>query len=288
MILFVHIPRTGGQCFQQLFLQNYRRPRVLFVRGNQTPEPDAVTDYDACGGHVPWGALGNPVTHITLLREPVARHRSEYFFNARHPNAHRHEAIENGLTLRDWFDPEIGNQFRALNNMTTRYLSGAHLRRAPDRPLAVRSIENLCTMPAFGLTERFDESMLMIGRAMQWQHIFVVQTNAKTRDDDETIEVDAAHPLFKFDRDIYKFAAELFDDRVAREGPLFREALAAYREIVAVLRAEFAHYSTVTVGPKQPKDALRRLRQIMLPEPIRAALPRERALGDHMEVLQLL
>ena len=275
MLVFVHIPRTGGQSFQQLFLQNYRRKRIRFVRGSKVQELAQLSeaDYDICGGHIPWGVfanLGTPVSYITILREPIARHRSEYFFQKRTPTSRWYEMIQNGFSLSDWFNLDSHSEFRVHNNTMTRYLSGAYLWSAPNRHLAARAKEVLCKMPAFGLTERFDESMLFLGRALRWEHIFVVPTNAKTQADDESVEVSYDHELFKFDRELYAFASDLFEDRINGVRTVFTEALAAYREIAERLRIEFAEYSGRTTGPRQPKEVLERLKGIGLPDPVRA------------------
>jgi hypothetical protein len=68
-------------------LQNYASDRILFT-GDSAEEVQRLSlltraDYDACMGHIPWGVFNELpalVNYVTVLRHPIDRHVSEFFF----------------------------------------------------------------------------------------------------------------------------------------------------------------------------------------------------------------
>jgi hypothetical protein len=277
MDVFLHIPRTAGQSLSQLILQNYHGDRILFT-GDTIDEVQRLSvmtsaDYDACMGHIPWGIFGKlktPVTYITFLRHPVTRHISEYQFHKHTVGSYHYDAIRAGLSLSEWFQIGRTQGNEIMRNMMCRFLSGVYVWDGINSRNAARAKETLCRMPAFGLTERFDESILMIGKALGLQRIFLVPTNTKqTPSSGGTVEISGDDDLFTYDLSLYDFAVDLFHDRMDRHGSLFVEALAAYREVAQELRREFAPYATETHGYEQPSGLIRRLKEIPLPDSVK-------------------
>jgi hypothetical protein len=284
MDVFLHIPRTAGQSLSQLVLQNYAGDRILFT-GDSAQEVQRLslltrTDYDACMGHIPWGVfteLQMPVNYVTFLRHPIDRHISEFYFHKNTEGSYHYQNIRAGLSLPEWFQIGRLRGNEIMDNTICRYISGTYVWADLDRRRAARAKDALCRMPAFGLTERFEESALLIGRALGLSHIFCVPTNSKRQPGSQMkFELAANDDLFAYDLELYKFAVDLFDDRIQRYGSVFGEALAAYREVAQQLRGQFMSYGGETHGYAQPPDVIDQLKAVQLPEPVKAFYQRTR------------
>jgi hypothetical protein len=105
----------------------------------------------------------------------------------------------------------------------------------------------------------------------------LVPTNIKQQPGSQVaVELAANDDLFAYDLELYKFAVDLFDDRIQRYGSIFGEALAAYREVVQQLRGRFMSYGGETHGYAQSPDVINQLKAVQLPEPVKAFYQRKR------------
>jgi hypothetical protein len=277
MDVFLHIPRTAGQSLSQLVLQNYDNRRILFT-GDSFEEVRQLSrltelDGDACMGHIPWGTFANlrtMVNYIAFLRHPIARLLSEYAFHKYTKGAYHHQAIRDGLSARDWLKlgRHPGNEI--MRNTMCRFLSGVYVWGEINPRTTARAKETLCRMAAFGIIEMFDESVLLIGKALKLRHLFVVPTNIKQQGDSSATPLPEYDEMFSYDLELYEFAVQLLNDRIDRLGAVFTDALAAYRETSNRLHLEFASISDRTVGYEQPAELIRQLREINQPAPIAA------------------
>lgn len=134
-------------------------------------------------GHTIFGlhrCLPGPSTYSTLLREPVARVISGYGYIRRRPR-HPLYALSHKLPLDEFLRSGVALQ---LDNGQTRAIAGdtttafgactAELVEA-----AKRNIEE--HFAVVGLTERFDESLLLMRRAFGWTNMHYVPANVSRR-----------------------------------------------------------------------------------------------------------
>src|SRR5262245_29138393 len=173
MYAFVHIERTAGSTVNAILRRSFGTGHCdirLPLAKRRGDRPQHQLDHrvlvDAemlqrvryiyrhlrgIAGHnvKPYGDLGmaNPeLRFFTLLRDPAARLRS-HFLNARLPN-HTPREFERWIAAT-W-----------VHNWQTKMIGG--------EPNAQKAIELLCMRVEFvGLTERFDESVLMLGQWLQ-------------------------------------------------------------------------------------------------------------------------
>ena len=169
-VIFLHIPKTGGMTFASIITRGLPQESVLQIDGtlascaeqlNRLPEKTR-TDIQCIYGHVPFGlhrCLSHPATYITLLRNPVDRVASAYYYALRRPEWGFHELIvKQHLSLDEFVTSEAAAE---LHNAQARMLSGS------DEP--VGGVDTLDTAKAnlrqrlafVGLTERFDESVML-------------------------------------------------------------------------------------------------------------------------------
>jgi hypothetical protein len=236
--LFLHVPKTAGSSIRTLLKQNYAPDTMIAFSGDLKPlewyraaPPDFRAGHALVHGHFPYGLHeGVPeYTYFTFLRDPVDRHFSDYHFLKRYEPHPMHAAIASGeIGLDDWAD--IFRRLPMYANMTAGYLSGEGAERHPDRASLERARFNVRRDFTFcGLTERFDESVLILARRLGWRSIFYLTKNVSA---DRTVPGDLrertrAH--LSLDYELYEFARRDFDDAPELRDPQFAEALAEYR-----------------------------------------------------------
>ena len=166
------------------------------------------------GEHIEFGVhhyLSQPVSYFTLLREPVARVLSHYCHGTR-----RH--VPEGMRLREHVSALVEP------NLQTRLLAGPHEQTAALQPheMLERATRNLDSFAVVGLTERFDETMLLLRRAFGWRMPFYERRNvSRHRLRRETIpaeEFDTIRAVNSLDMELYAHAQMLFEAQIQRYG----------------------------------------------------------------------
>ena len=138
--------------------------------------------------------------------------------------------------------------------------------RAPEKPrVAVteddlaRAKQNLDRFLVVGLTERFDESFILIRRALGWRLPMYERQNVSEAElpaPPTPTAIELIRERNRFDLALYEHAAKLFAAAVESQGPSFRREVAAFRVLNRIPNA---------IGPRIPT----RWRH-----PVRAILPR--------------
>lgn len=236
VVVFGHIPKTAGSTFKTILWRQYRTREVFF-----SMHPDRHADRFARLGqaladgtspvrvvvtHAGYGVhdllpAGNDYPAITFLREPIDRVISGYYMFLRQGK------IPPDLSLEDFVRtvPKPGW------NMQTSFLSGyflaCHLEgRQPDAAafdaaMLDRAKENLARHAVVGLTERFDETLLLLRETFGWErrNLLYYRTNVgrnrkpRRQVSDEALAVVREHNAL--DLELYAFARRLFEERVA-------------------------------------------------------------------------
>jgi hypothetical protein len=182
---------------------------------------------------------------VTLLRDPVARLLSLYYFQ----RAHKPDVIERenlGLarfatryTLNEFFGTPEVRIHPAINNSMTRVMAGilecshaetpgwaAEIGAGAHLDVAIRQLKNIA---AFGITERFAESQQLIARAIGLNITAKVQPKQvldKIVDEEPGLRrIERESPtektreliadLVRTDVQLYQYASAMFDERLA-------------------------------------------------------------------------
>ena len=229
-VIFLHIGKTAGATVRRVLQRNVPPSRVMRIRNPISAEHGFLSDEPirAFAGlsaeararprlimsHMMFGLhehVPRPATYITLFRHPVARVLSGYKNVRRHGEHRFHEmVVSQDMSLEDYVRSgvalELDNSLmRALlGDVETPYgaCTAGMLERAKavmDRHFAV-----------VGLSERLDESLVLLGRTFGWRNIFYVSTNVSpvrlTRDDQPTATIAAIEELNRFDLELYAYA----------------------------------------------------------------------------------
>jgi hypothetical protein len=207
------------------------------------------------GAHVEYGLhehLSVPASYFTLLREPVDRALSHYYF-----------AREQRRTPED---PSLHEHLAAHveANLQTRLLAGPQDQDevlSPDELLA-RAQANLRACAVVGLTECFDETMLLLKRVYGWRMPFYERQNVSVkRPPREAMPTSVVRQIGadnELDVALYALAQELFAAQVQQYGPTFDRDLRLFRILNLVWqrgqKAQKGGRETVTAIGQQTVD----------------------------------
>ena len=184
-LIFVHVPRTGGTTLDRIVARNYSGSQTFaFVASDMA---GSIARYRALDerrrgslrlftGHVAFGLdqIVGPADYMTMLRDPVERAVSIFEYIARRPS-HPLHAQARQMTLTAFLDSEL---YGHASNGQCKLLSGVEL-EAPPAPADAGTLElaweNLRSrFVAVGLTERYDESLLVYRHRLGWRRLSYV------------------------------------------------------------------------------------------------------------------
>ncbi len=230
----MHIPKTGGITFCNLIDRLYPPWEVFSIDGNNIPESreimvrlpeDERAKFRWVKGHLSFGwdqYLPGPSQYFAIFRDPVKRIISEYYYVLRTPGHPYHKKlIEENISLRDYGTGFLiwtceNAQVRSLSNFYNTSLSCSrdHYERA------LGNLENKFLFA--GLQERFDETLLLLQRKLNWDRApYYITSNVannkpKHRElPEETLEAIRAHNAL--DVEFYENARESFANLLIEE-----------------------------------------------------------------------
>ena len=247
LILFAHIPKTAGMTLWTIIKQNYQKQNCHYYHVKQPLEKTAQIINNSpeiafAMGHFGFGfhqLLNQPYVYLTILREPIQRTISDYYYYQ-----------QSEMVINEYNPPLTWEEFcpRMANNLMTRFYAGlefqymkeygsfAHLRTAkienspnlkdyysyPETKLLELAKKNLKDNFDFvGLVERFDESLLLLKQHLKWKQINYIRRNAGNKKP-ETINLapaikDCITNYNQLDIELYKYAQKLFNEQVSRQ-----------------------------------------------------------------------
>jgi hypothetical protein len=245
-VLFVHIPKTAGTTLNNILERQYP-PEAMYVLAPNAQEKLAAyyqldakekEQYRIIFGHMGFGLhehLPGPYSYFTILREPIDRCVSFYYFARRLPEHYLHKYVfDQAWSLAQFVESGITIM---MDNFQTRLISGvwedpAYGQCSPDLlTQAKRNLENHFDM--VGLTSEFDRTLLLLKRQYGWNNIYYTPQNvtrqrpSARRIDQNTRNLLAAHN--QLDIELYRFAQDLFARRLAAEGADFKRELLEFR-----------------------------------------------------------
>lgn len=239
-LLFTHVPKTAGSTLRSIVERQYPATTRLNIRKGNPTENLAIlqglspAERDALScviGHVHFGVhhlfpSGENV-YMTMLRHPVKRIISNYYFARSKPIRRSYELAMN-LSLVEYANHP------SVSSVTTRYIAGM----SGDTPdtLAVVQIADEHTLErakanlrdqyaVIGFTEEFDASVVMMKHILGWGNIYyhAINTGKRAKNKEErpqltpdlTAQLEAACPL---DMALHRYAWELYEAQKDRYG----------------------------------------------------------------------
>jgi hypothetical protein len=190
-------------------------------------------------GHLNYGVdrwLARDARYITVLRDPVSRVLSLYRYILREPKHPLHEKLTaSGSSLEEFVDTRIdktqveNGQIRQIASVQDRDPTGE------DAQIALRNLQSFLVV---GLTERFDESLILMKRQLGWRTPYYVTRNVDLAGD-RTISSEAIELIREkneLDCELYAEAQRLIENLIDRQDESFTSEVRRFRRLNRVTR----------------------------------------------------
>lgn len=250
-IIFTHLPRSGGTTLDSYMSKEYKNHEMFhfYVRKKAGNTSDAMAEFNALSqeqkkqlkllvGHTSFGIHQHfdRFTYITLFREPIERLVSYYFHILKNNEHYLHNiTMTNRLKLNDLVCNAISTEF---DNDQTRQLAGVK-----NVPFGQCTQEMLDTAKhnlmeyykIFGITERFDESVMLFKNFFGWNLPFYIRLNTTARkqsvQDIPAKILDEVRKINHLDIQLYHFAREKFQELIAKQDNSFHLQLKRFKSL---------------------------------------------------------
>lgn len=207
-IFFMHIPKTAGTSLRYLLEREYR-PHLEAYYPPQVPELLPVNSTaSAVTGHFKWGFHGSyPARYVTFLREPIQQVISHYRHIQRSQNTD-HQAYKK-LSIVEFAQSDFAA------NIQTAYLLGLPTGAQPDHTAGEQAFQQLLRCEAFGITERFDASVVLMRQSLGWRRPYYLTINQGEGPQLQltSAEIQALQQSQAADLKLYALATALFEER---------------------------------------------------------------------------
>ena len=241
-LIFLHIPKTAGTTLNRIIEWQYS-PFEIFTmdpyRIRATPErlkrlPERRRRrLRMVRGHMLYGvheSLPQGATYFTMLRDPVARALSTYYFILRRPLNPLHRKVKGGgLTIEDCIQ-----QFPQRHNLQCRLIAGVKdAASIGDERLLDMAKEHLNkSFSVVGIAERFEESLMLMATTFDWEIPFYKNCKvSKTRPQINPGTVEMIRDHNRLDVELYEFSKRLFEESLQKKEAAVQEGLAALRAL---------------------------------------------------------
>lgn len=234
-VIFMHIPKACGSTLKDILNRQYSRQSTYETDGRnitasiaefqQLPEGDR-SDIRCLKGHMPFGLheyLPQPSQYITIMRDPVERVMSHYYYALRCPEHYLYErVVGEGMGLEDYVASKVSSE---LENGQTRMLSGSVSGctdgddSCTEEDLA-QAKANLEKHVIAGLAESFNESLALFAAELGWTQLDYASKNISQqrprKKDLSRSTLDVIEAANRLDLELYEAARDIFSKRTAR------------------------------------------------------------------------
>lgn len=245
-VIFVHIPKTAGTTLHRIIERQYPRNRIFTIGRLSHESIDEFksmsearrAQFRVLKGHMGFGLhayIPGPSAYFTVLREPVERVISFFYWVRRTPHHYLYDFVTSeDVGLREYLQSRANIM---LDNAQVRMLSGVWYDLGfgdcitDTLETAKRHLRDRFTV--VGLTERFDETLILLKSAFGWRNPYYARQNVTaqrpTRNELPPGTLDAILQTHQLDIQLYQYATELFADQIHQQGPAFAEELKRFQ-----------------------------------------------------------
>ncbi len=251
-LIFIHVQKTAGTTLKHILNERYRGKTVATITRNLN-HPDlndillddfkSMPDYKKrklkfVRGHIHFGIheyVANPYNYITILRDPVDRVISLYYFILQNKNTQSQDYVDGVLQSKDLAD-YVAQGFAGIDPVICQFLKKSELESITDRrrrlEVAKENLER--NFSVIGDSARFDESLILVKRLLNWKITPVymkanVTKNRPLAGDLSQSAIDLIHQFHENDIEFYGFALGLMERQIRNAGADFSDEVVKLR-----------------------------------------------------------
>ncbi len=242
--IFLHLTKTAGSTLRPIIARQYSPEVKLMLTPPSRikelinmPETEWAKIRCLIAGHASFGVhrgLPGKVKYVTMLRHPIERLVSIYYYSTVSASLHTYELYKD-VSIEDYARQSGEGHRQTWRLMDHDDVTNIEDRAEPLPPSALESAKrNLQDhFAVVGITEHFDESLLLMQKEFGWENIFYLKRNVNNK----RKSVDALPPrtiavleeLCALDLELYNFACELFDRRIREQGEGFADEVRSFQ-----------------------------------------------------------
>jgi hypothetical protein len=242
--IFVHNTKTGGATLRRILLRQYEPDEVLTITGEHyrcSGLERWLAGADRAKlkmvqGHVPFGIhelVPSAPMYVTLVRDPIDRILSWYHYKLERKEI---EGSRDGrpIGLEEYI---LKVRSKEVDNVQTRRLSGLdpEFGECPDEMLERAKLNLRQHFAVVGVTEKFDHTLILLKRLLGWRHILYFKINVtRERPAAAALSTGALDLLRRhnaLDLELHKYARDLFDETVRRQGPDLEAEVETFKRV---------------------------------------------------------
>ncbi|MEA5577335.1 sulfotransferase family 2 domain-containing protein [Anabaena sp. UHCC 0451] len=267
LVIFTHIQKTAGTTLQSIIKQNYRSNQIITVPHRQ-PFSEVIESVQnqvntskikIIQGHIGFGLhnyLPKSYGYITLLRDPVQRVISSYYFRQTNPDT-KPMTLEEFCLAREsnamtkWlsgleFPYQVSIGFKDLKKAKeegdTRLINYHNQDILQLLELAKQNLKD--NFKVIGITEKFDETLILMKHYLGWRNIYYYRQRVATNKPPESAFSPEILTFIQkhnqFDIQLYEYALELFNKQINEYGSFFEEDLQKFQTFNSVIGKVYA------------------------------------------------
>ncbi|WP_340371469.1 sulfotransferase family 2 domain-containing protein [Peribacillus sp. FSL E2-0218] len=227
--IFMHVPKTGGTTINEILKKQYKLREIYdhdsfekkMMKLSELTEQEKK-NIKAVSGHYFYGIheeFSKPFHYFTMLRDPVDRVISAYYFLKDYPG---YEMVKE-MTLEEFVvkGPEA-------SNLQTLMVCGSQ-----EIPDLEKAKENLKTFSLVGVTEMFNETLFCLKKQLAWGDIHYTRKNiTKKRLAKKEIPSELINLIKQYnhlDMSLYDFAKELLHEKLQTLTVVERQQLEEFK-----------------------------------------------------------
>jgi hypothetical protein len=260
VLIFLHIPKAGGSTLHRIIEKQYEPSTIFTIPSFYSSKEEfrqaaefQLKEIKVLKGHMFFGlpdVLPNPSTYITLLRDPVERIISHYYYVLRTPIHYLYKDVKaKNMSLKEYACSGLSVE---LDNGQTRLISGFnfldHSQPASQEMLEVAKQNLKSQFAVVGIVEDFNKTLMLLKKEFGWKMPFYVKENTtknrllKERVSKETLDVIKKHN--ELDIELYRYAKDIFEDLVNQQDASFEREIKVFNLLNGVYQTYRGVYAS--------------------------------------------
>ena len=248
-LIFLHIPKAAGTTLRTIIDRQFHEGAIFTFDGRseyafKNVHKEEKARIRCVRGHIWFGLheyLPQPSTYFTMLRDPVDRVISGYYYVFQNPFHYLFDEVTSrNMSLKDFVSSGISwaqsnGQTCLISGIEETMLGTSYGNYGHLSPyvleVAKKNLQDYFTV--VGLSERFDESLLLLKRTFGWKNIQYTKQNVnRKRLRKAEIPNDTLRLIEKYnelDIELYNFAKQLFERQIYQQGFSFKKELRVFK-----------------------------------------------------------